>query len=101
MFSKIDDDSLERLRRVAINNRLSIDDHELSPEVEAERLRDGLSGRFYSSAKTWMLPFWARLQKQKSPLDENGVSNDHFRNWTLVGSPGAKKYAVTDESGIV
>jgi hypothetical protein len=101
MFNKIDDGSLERLKRVAKNNRLIIEDSNLSPEDEADLLRNGLNGRVYASAEPWMLPFWVRLQKQKSPIEENSVSNDHFRNWTLVGSPGAKRYALTDESGLM
>jgi hypothetical protein len=101
MFNQIDDDSLERLRRVAKNNRLTIEVHELSPEAEAEQLRIGLNGRIYTAAEAWMLPLWVRLQKQKTPLDENGVSNDHLRNWTIIGNPGARSYAVTDESGLL
>ncbi|MFX0054251.1 MAG: hypothetical protein ACFFAX_10900 [Promethearchaeota archaeon] len=101
MFNKIDDGSLDRLRRVARNNRLTIESKELSREYEAEQLRIGLNGRIYTNAEPWMLPRWARLQKQKTPFDEAGVSNDHLRNWTIVGNPGARCYAVTDESGLV
>ncbi|MHA2021628.1 MAG: hypothetical protein ACW96N_07930, partial [Candidatus Thorarchaeota archaeon] len=101
MFNKIDDDSLERLRRVARNNRVIIEDQELGPEDEAEQLRIGLNGRIYTSAESWMLPRWVHLQKQKTPLEQDGVSNDHLRNWTIIGNPGAKSYAVTDESGLV
>ncbi|MHA2208106.1 MAG: hypothetical protein ACXABV_02950 [Candidatus Thorarchaeota archaeon] len=101
MFNKIDDDSLERLRRVARNNRLTLDDRELSPITEAEQLRNGLNGRIYTAAEPWMLPLWVRLQNQKTPLDESGFSNDHLRNWTIVGNPGAKSYAVTDESALM
>jgi hypothetical protein len=101
MFNKIDDDSLERLRRVARNNRVIIEDQELGPEDEAEQLRIGLNGRIYTSAESWMLPRWVHLQKQKTPLEQDGVSNDHLRNWTIIGNPSAKSYAVTDESGLV
>ena len=101
MFNRIDDDSLDRLRRVARNNRLTIDSRELSREDEAEQLRTGLNGRIYAAAEPWMLPCWARLQRQKTSFDETGVSNDHLRNWTVVGNPGARCYAVTDESGLV
>ncbi|MFW9884460.1 MAG: hypothetical protein ACFFEX_08730 [Candidatus Thorarchaeota archaeon] len=101
MFNKIDDDSLDRLRRVARNNRLTIDPKELGREDEAEQLRIGLNGRIYAAAEPWMLPLWARLQKQKTPFEDTGVSNDHLRNWTIVGNPGARYYAVTDESGLV
>jgi hypothetical protein len=101
MFNTIDDDSLDRLRRVARNNRLTIDTRELGREDEAEQLRTGLNGRIYAAAEPWMLPRWARLQRQKTPFDETGVSNDYLRNWTVVGNPGARCYAVTDESGLV
>ena len=101
MFTRIDDDSLDRLRRVARNNRVIIDSQELSREEEAEQLRIGLNGRIFTAAEPWMLPLWARLQKQKTPLNETGVSNDHLRNWTNIGNPGAKSYAVADESGLV
>ncbi|MFW9966980.1 MAG: hypothetical protein ACFFEA_07485 [Candidatus Thorarchaeota archaeon] len=101
MFRRIDDSSLERLRRVATNNRLIFKDQELSPDSEAEQLRNGLNGRVYATAEPWMLPLWMRLHKQKIPLDESGISNNHFRNWTLIGSPGAKHYGITDESGLV
>ncbi|MFW9912796.1 MAG: hypothetical protein ACFFEU_10005 [Candidatus Thorarchaeota archaeon] len=101
MFNTIDDDSLDRLRRVARNNRLTIDSRELGLEDEAEQLRTGLNGRIYAAAEPWMLPRWARIQRQKTPFDETGVSNDHLRNWTVVGNPGARCYAVTDESGLV
>ncbi|MGD9382248.1 MAG: hypothetical protein PVI03_07375 [Candidatus Thorarchaeota archaeon] len=101
MFNRIDDDSLERLRRVARKNRLTLDDQQLTPINEAEQLRNGLNGRIYTAAELWMLPLWVRLQNQKTPFDENGVSNDHLRNWTIIGNPGAKSYAVTDESGLL
>ncbi|MHA2385692.1 MAG: hypothetical protein ACXAEE_05735, partial [Candidatus Thorarchaeota archaeon] len=101
MFNKIDDDSLERLKRIAQNNRLTLDDQELSPIDEAEQLRIGLNGRIYPPAKPWMLPLWVRLQNQKTPIDESGFSNDHLRNWAIIGNPGAKSYAVTDESGLM
>ncbi|MFW9847477.1 MAG: hypothetical protein ACFFD6_12055, partial [Candidatus Thorarchaeota archaeon] len=101
MFKNIDGASLDRLQRVARVNRLAIDVQGLSPENEADRLRAGLNGLVYSTAQDWMLPHWARLKKLKGTLPAEEVSNDQFRNWTLIGRPGGSKFATTDESGLV
>ncbi|MHA2600816.1 MAG: hypothetical protein AM324_001620, partial [Candidatus Thorarchaeota archaeon SMTZ1-83] len=98
----LDDTCLERLRRVAGYNRVSLTDDQGIPATEAAKLlRSGLNGRVYSPAEQWMLPQWAIKKSQKQPIDETGFANDTNRNWTFVGGVGTKKYGVADPSGLL
>ncbi|MFX1416397.1 MAG: hypothetical protein ACFFC0_06270, partial [Promethearchaeota archaeon] len=93
----LDDTCLERLRRVAGYNRVSlIENHEITATEAAVLLRSGLNGRVYSTAEQWMLPHWAIKKSQKQPVDETGFVNDTNRNWMFVGGVGTKKYGVVD-----
>jgi hypothetical protein len=98
----LDDTCLERLRRVAGYNRVSLaEDKEITATEAAVLLRSGLNGRVYSTAEQWMLPRWAIKKSQKQPIDETGFANDTNRNWTFVGGVGTKKYGVADPSGLL
>ncbi|MHA2433952.1 MAG: hypothetical protein ACXADO_12040 [Candidatus Thorarchaeota archaeon] len=98
----LDDTCLERLRRVAGYNRVSLtEDQKVTATEAAILLRSGLNGRVYATAEQWMLPHWAIKKSQKQPIDETGFANHTNRNWTFVGGVGTKKYGVVDPSGLL
>jgi hypothetical protein len=51
-----------------------------------------------------MIPNWAIVSLRKADPDEveeSGLPNDGYRNWGLIGSPGAKSFGMTDTHGLV
>jgi len=98
-------ENLERFRRVAKNNRVTLPEAGLlTPEEEITFLQDALNGRVYAKAEKWMIPNWAILALRKADPDEvegSGLPNDGYLNWGLIGSPGAKSFGITDTHGLV
>ena len=98
-------ENLDRFRRVAKYNRVTLPEAgTLTPREEIAFLQAALNGRVYARAEKWMLPNWAVLALRKADPDEveeSGLPNDGYRNWSLVGSPGAKSFGITDTHGLV
>ncbi|MGY5862860.1 MAG: hypothetical protein RTU09_10865, partial [Candidatus Thorarchaeota archaeon] len=98
-------ENLERFRRVAKFNRVTLPEPGiLTPREEIAFLQDALNGRVYARSEKWMIPNWAILALRKADpdeIEESGLPNDGYRNWGLVGSPGAKSFGITDTRGLV
>ncbi len=98
-------ENLERFRRVAKYNRVALPEAGiLTPREEIAFLQDALNGRVYARAEKWMIPNWAIVSLRKADPDEveeSGLPNDGYRNWGLIGSPGAKSFGMTDTHGLV
>jgi len=98
-------ENLKRFRRVAKYNRVALPEAGiLTAREEIAFLQDALNGRVYARAEKWMLPNWAIFALRKADPDkveESGLPNDGYRNWGLIGSPGAKSFGVTDTYGLV
>ncbi|MHA1929261.1 MAG: hypothetical protein ACTSV2_11865, partial [Candidatus Thorarchaeota archaeon] len=96
--------ALERFRRVAKLNRVQTSD--LTTDNVTEEichLRSSLNAQFYRDREDWMLPYWAIKSKQMktSPSAEvETFPNDQFRNWFIIGSPGAHYFGISDSHGL-
>ncbi len=102
MLEYLDSVNLERLKRVARNNRVAIpDDVGIEASEAAYQLRTGLNGKVYSKAEPWMLPNWAIQRSRKEKIAETDFANDQHRNWTPVGRVGGRRFGVVDSSGLL
>ncbi|MFQ5832484.1 MAG: hypothetical protein ACE5H4_07270 [Candidatus Thorarchaeota archaeon] len=102
MLEYLDSVNLERLKRVARNNRVAIPEDEGTGATEAaSQLRAGLNGKAYSNAEAWMLPNWAIRRSKKEKIAEADLANDQHRNWTPVGRVGGRRFGVVDSSGLL
>jgi hypothetical protein len=96
--------NLERFRRVAKHNRVTIpEDTDLPAGVEIEFYQAGLNALLYSKAQDWMLPNWVLSAKRSAGSDSivDSFPNNKHRNWAPIGGVGAKKYAIVDSSGLL
>ena len=102
---RIDGPSLERFRRIARNHRLpDISGETLDSVVEIERIRSLVNGSMFAEAQEWMLPHWAlkALEKaNRTKVVDEGLTNNGFRNWLVIGGVGGKRFAISDSSGLV
>lgn len=76
----------------------------LDIENELEYLRARLNAINYFNTESWMLPSWAYLTLKGLGKDSSmntELPNNSYRNWSLIGGVGAKKYGVTDSRGLV
>ncbi len=95
---------LERLKEIAIRNRIEVtpsDDMSVRDKIEV--LRAGLNGVAFANAEKHMLPHWA-IRKiwqggRKNPVPAS-LFNDSYRNWTLIGTPGGRNFAIADSHGL-
>ena len=73
-------------------------------ESEIEYLREKLNASVYLPAQSWMLPSWADLTLKGLDKEETRISelpNNTYRNWSLIGGVGSRKYGITDSRGLV
>ncbi|MFW9800036.1 MAG: hypothetical protein ACFFD9_06350, partial [Candidatus Thorarchaeota archaeon] len=102
MLEYLDSVNLERLKRVARNNRVAIlDDEGIDATEVALKLRAGLNGKVYSKAELWMLPNWVISRSRKEEIGEADFANDQHRNWTPVGRVGGRRFGIVDSSGLL
>ncbi|OLS31374.1 MAG: hypothetical protein ThorAB25_03000, partial [Candidatus Thorarchaeota archaeon AB_25] len=95
---------LKRFRRVAMNHDIALPETGMPVDAEIERLREQLNASVYLEAEPWMLPSWVDLTMKA--LDKEGtliteLPNNSYRNWSLIGGVGSKKYGITDSRGLV
>ena len=95
---------LNRFRRVAQNLNIRLPELPMNTNREIEHLRDQFNALFYLEAEPWMLPSWVSLtmkglDKEKALI--TSLPNNMYRNWSLIGGVGSRKYGVTDSRGLV
>ena len=70
---------------------------------EIEHLRERLNASVYLKAKRWMLPSWVDLTMKGLDKDKTLITslpNNSYRNWSLIGGVGSRKYGMTDSRGL-
>ncbi|MHA2353172.1 MAG: hypothetical protein ACXABX_08645, partial [Candidatus Thorarchaeota archaeon] len=95
---------LKRFRRVAMNHDIALPETGMLTENEIEHLREQLNAAVYLEAEPWMLPSWADLTMKGLDKEETLITvlpNNSYRNWSLIGGVGSKKYGITDSRGLV
>ncbi|TFF84592.1 hypothetical protein EU524_00825, partial [Candidatus Thorarchaeota archaeon] len=98
-----DAERLERFRRVATSHDIEAAASDLTSGEEIAHYQERLNARLYPDAEDWMLPYWAILtlkdtrEKHEKTILENGL----YRNWSLLGGPGAKHYGLADSRGLI
>ncbi|MFW9805954.1 MAG: hypothetical protein ACFFFK_04435 [Candidatus Thorarchaeota archaeon] len=95
---------LKRFRRVAMHHNIPLPEIGLDTENEIEYLRERLNASNYFDAEHWMLPSWAYLTLKglgKDASMNTELPNSSYRNWSLIGGVGARKYGITDSRGLV
>ena len=95
---------LKRFRRVAMNHDIALPETGMLVETEIEHIRERLNASVYLEAEPWMLPSWANLTLKGLDKDEtliSELSNNTYRNWSLIGGVGSKKYGIADSRGLV
>jgi len=101
----IDDFSrLQRFRRIAQNYERSLPNTDIPVDAQIELLRERLNASAYLEAAPWMLPSWIDLVMKSIDKDEILVTelpNDSYRNWSLIGGVGSKKFGISDSRGLV
>ncbi|MHA1480821.1 MAG: hypothetical protein ACTSQZ_05320 [Candidatus Thorarchaeota archaeon] len=96
--------TLERFQRIAKLNRVVPPSDEFANvDDEICDIRSGLNALFYRNAEPWMLPHWAvKSIKDKSDDGDSSTDfpNDRFRNWLIIGEPGARSFGTSDSQGL-
>ena len=95
---------LKRFRRVAMNHDIALPETGMHTEHEIEHLRAKLNALVYLEAESWMLPSWADLTMKSLDREQTHITelpNNSYRNWSLIGGVGSKKYGITDSRGLV
>jgi len=96
--------TLERFQRIAKLNRVVPPSDEFTNvDDEICSIRSGLNALFYRTAEPWMLPHWAvKSMKEKSDKGDSSTTfpNDRFRNWLIIGEPGARSFGTSDSQGL-
>ncbi len=95
---------LKRFRRVALNHDIALPETGMLTESEIEHLREQLNASVYLEAEPWMLPSWVDLALKGLDKEETRITklpNNAYRNWSLIGGVGSKKYGMTDSRGLV
>ena len=95
---------LQRFRRVAQNYGKPLPEIDIPADTEIERLRAQLNASVYLEAAPWMLPSWIDLIMKAINKEETLVTelaNNSYRNWSLIGGVGSKKFGVSDSRGLV
>jgi hypothetical protein len=95
---------LKRFRRVAMNHDIALPETGMLVEREIEHLREQLNASVYLEAEPWMLPSWVDLTMKGLDKEETLVSelpNNTYRNWSLIGGVGSRKFGITDSRGLV
>jgi hypothetical protein len=100
------DDSarLHRFRSAAQNHKLQLPESGIPVYAETELLQNQLNAAVYLEAKPWMLPSWMVLTLKGLDTKESLITeipNNSYRNWSLVGGVGSRRYGVTDSRGLV
>ena len=100
------DDSarLHRFRSAAQNYELQLPKSGTPVYAETELLQNQLNAAVYLEAKPWMLPSWMVLTLKGLDTKESLITeipNNSYRNWSLVGGVGSKRYGVTDSRGLI
>ena len=94
---------LERFRRVARNRQLTLPETGMLAGKEIEHLREQLNASVYLEAEPWMVPSWVDLTMKGINKEETLITelpNNSYRNWSLIGGVGSKKFGVTDSRGL-
>ena len=94
---------LKRFRRVAMNHDIALPETGMLTEIEIEHLREQLNASVYLEAEPWMLPSWVDLTLKGLDKEETLVTelpNNAYRNWSLIGAVGSRKYGMTDSRGL-
>ncbi|MHA2080175.1 MAG: hypothetical protein ACW99H_03410 [Candidatus Thorarchaeota archaeon] len=95
---------LKRFRRVAMNHDVALPETGMLEKMEIERLREQLNASVFLEAEPWMLPSWLDLTMKNLNKDELHIThlpNNSYRNWSLIGGVGSRKYGITDSRGLV
>ncbi|TFG13573.1 hypothetical protein EU537_05815 [Candidatus Thorarchaeota archaeon] len=93
---------IERFRRNARFNRVTIDGNFGNEMEELQVIRAALTAKFHNRAEKWMLPRWMILSER----DEIGSStpllyNNENNSWIVVGGVGSVNYAKMDSAGMI
>ena len=75
----------------------------MNAKDEIEYLREQLNAVLYLQAESWMLPSWADLTLKGVDREKKLIrrlSNNSYRNWSLVGGVGSKRYGISDSRGL-
>ncbi|MHA1768557.1 MAG: hypothetical protein ACTSV3_01755 [Candidatus Thorarchaeota archaeon] len=94
---------LERFRRTGVSLNVPPPQEGLSPAEEIDHIRARVNALLFPSFKEWMLPGWAVLALRDINTEEvflESLENDLYRNWSLIGGVGSRKYAVADSRGL-
>jgi hypothetical protein len=73
------------------------------PEDEIEHLRDRLNASIYLEAEPWMRPSWVELAMKGLDTESTHITslpNNSYRNWSLIGGAGSRRYGMTDTRGL-
>jgi hypothetical protein len=87
-----------------MNHDVALPETGMLTENEIEHLREQLNAAVYLEAEPWMLPSWADLTMKGLDKEETLITvlpNNSYRNWSLIGGVGSKKYGITDSRGLV
>ncbi|MFW9796812.1 MAG: hypothetical protein ACFFE2_07225 [Candidatus Thorarchaeota archaeon] len=94
---------LKRFRRVALNHDVPLPETGMLAKDEIELLREQLNASIFLEAESWMLPSWVHLTLKGLNKESSLISklpNDSYRNWSLIGGVGAKRFGMTDSRGL-
>jgi hypothetical protein len=87
-----------------MNHDVALPETGMLAEHEIEHIREQLNASFYLEAEPWMLPSWVDLTMKGLDKEDTLITklpNNSYRNWSLVGGVGSKKYGITDSRGLV
>ncbi|MFX1559355.1 MAG: hypothetical protein ACFFBL_02090, partial [Promethearchaeota archaeon] len=103
-MAKDDFARLKRFRRVSMKHDIALPEPDTLVESEIEYLREQLNASVYLEAEPWMLPSWVDLTLKGLGKEETLITelpNNSYRNWSLIGGVGSKKFGITDSRGLV
>ncbi len=87
-----------------MNHDVALPETGIPTNSEIEHLREQLNASIYLEAEPWMVPSWVDLAMKGLDKDETLITslpNDSYRNWSLIGGVGSRKYGITDSRGLV
>ncbi len=86
-----------------MNHNIALPETGMLAQSEIEHLREQLNASVYLEAEPWMLPSWVDLALKGLDKEDTLISslpNNAYRNWSLIGGVGSRKYGVTDSRGL-
>jgi hypothetical protein len=87
-----------------MNHDVALPETGMLTNSEIEHLREQLNASVFLEAESWMVPSWVDLAMKGLDVEETLITslpNDSYRNWSLIGGVGSRRYGVTDSRGLV